>query len=84
LLADAFCFLFFSFALGDLLNLIDLIFIDRVLLNELRFGQPLSLCFFLTALTAEETEEECLSLILEFDLNDVGDLVVIQLNLRQG
>ena len=55
MLADAFRLLFFSLAFGDLLNLIDIIFVDGVLLNELRFLKPFSLRFILAALTAEET-----------------------------
>jgi len=35
-------------------------------------------------LAAEETKEQCLGLILEFNLDNVGDYVIILLNLGQG
>jgi len=84
LLADAFSFLFLSLAFGHLLNLLYLIFVDVVLFNKLRLSQPLTLSFMEATLATEETEEECLSLILEFNLDNVGDLVIILLYLGQG
>jgi len=84
LLADALSFLFLSLAFGHLLNLLYLIFVDIVLFNKLRLGQPLTLSFMEATLATEETEEECLGLILEFNLDNVGDLVIILLYLGQG